>query len=479
MVARITATIRMILSLVHEEEKSQNPVYMKMKTLSLVILLVLAYFSALPASQAVTPPPDGGYPGGNTAAGQNALLSLTAGTYNTAVGWLSLQSNLTGNLNTAIGAATLFFNTADNNTATGAGALLNNTTGENNTASGVFALFDNTTGDSNTATGLGALGDNTTGSLNTATGASALLSNTTGGNNTATGYQALFSNTAANGNTATGFQALFNNITGGNNTASGTTALISNTTGFGNVATGFQALHGNTIGGSNTAIGATALQSNTTGGGNTAIGSGALFNNITGDSNTALGISAGSGVTTGTNVISIGSEGANVNNSCFIGNIHGVTTAINDAIPVVIDSAGQLGTTSSSRRYKTEIKPMDKASESILALKPVSFRYKVHEDSTPQFGLIAEEVAKVNPDLVIYGSDGKPYTVRYDAVNAMLLNEFLKEHCTVKEQAAAITELKKEIVGLAETVKKQAAQIQKVSVQLGASKPRLQVVNNP
>jgi hypothetical protein len=109
----------------------------------------------------------------------------------------------------------------------------------------------------------------------------------------------------------------------------------------------------------------------------------------------------------------------------------------------------------------------------------VSFRYKVHEDATPQFGLIAEEVAKVNPDLVIYGSDGKPYTVRYDAVNAMLLNEFLKEHCTVKEQAAAITELKKEIVGLAETVKEQAAQIQKVSAQLGASKPAPQVVNNP
>ena len=147
-----------------EEEKRQNPVHMKTKYLSLVLIPVLACFSALPISQAVTPPPDGGYPGGNTAEGQNALLSLTGGTYNTAVGWFSLQSNLTGNLNTAIGAGTLLDNTGDNNTATGAGALLNNTTGENNTASGVFTLFDNTTGDFNTATGFGALGNNTTGS---------------------------------------------------------------------------------------------------------------------------------------------------------------------------------------------------------------------------------------------------------------------------------------------------------------------------
>ncbi|MGC1321183.1 MAG: tail fiber domain-containing protein [Candidatus Udaeobacter sp.] len=245
------------------------------------------------------------------------------------------------------------------------------------------------------------------------------------------------------------------------------------------MATGFQALHGNTIGGSNTAIGATALQSNTTGGGNTAIGSGALFNNITGDSNTALGISAGSGVTTGTNVICIGSDGANVDNSCFIGNIHGVTTAINDAVPVVIDSAGQLGTVSSSRRFKKEIKAMDKTSEAILALQPVTFHYKGDAGARPQFGLIAEEVAQVNSDLVVRDSDGEIYAVRYDAVNAMLLNEFLKEHGTVKEQGATIAELKKEIVGLAETVKEQAAQIQKVSAQLEASKPVLQVVDNP
>jgi hypothetical protein len=146
-----------------------------------------------------------------------------------------------------------------------------------------------------------------------------------------------------------------------------------------------------------------------------------------------------------------------VNNSCFIGNIHGVTTAINDAIPVMIDSAGQLGTVSSSRRFKKEIKAMDKASEAILALKPVTFHYKSDAGGTPQFGLIAEEVAQVNSDLVVRDSDGEIYTVRYDAVNAMLLNEFLKEHRTVKEQGATIAEFKKEIVSLAETVKEQAA----------------------
>jgi hypothetical protein len=441
-----------------EEEKSENPVHMKTKNLSLVLIPVLAYFSALASSQAVNPPPDGGYPGGNTAEGQNALLSLTAGTYNTAVGLSSLQSNLTGDFNTAIGAGTLFANTADANTATGVGALLNNTTGANNTANGVFALFDNTTGGNNTAAGLAALGDNTAGS-----------------NNTAVGYQALSSNTTANGNTATGFQALLNNTTGGSNTANGTTALISNTTGGGNVAMGFQALSNNTIGGANTAIGGTALQSNTTGGANTAIGNGALSENTTGDSNTALGISAGSGVTTGTNVICIGSDGANVNNSCFIGNIHGVTTAISDAIPVVIDSAGQLGTVSSSCRFKKDIATMEKSSEAILSLRPVTFHYKTDTKGTPQFGLIAEEVAKLNPDLVVRDKNGEIYTVRYDAVNAMLLNEFLKEHRKVedlkKELQATVSQQQKQIGAL-------TAGLQKVSAQLETSKSATQTVLN-
>jgi endosialidase-like protein len=474
-VARIIATIRIILSLSHEEEKSQNPVHMKTKTLSVVLLLLVAYFSALPTSQAVSPPPDGDYPGGNTAEGQNALLGLTTGTYNTAAGWFSLQSNLTGNLNTGIGAGTLLVNTADNNTATGAGALLNNSTGSSNTAGGVFALFDNTTGGSNTATGFATLGNNSTGSFNTANGANALLGNTTGAKNTGLGYQ-----------------ALLNNITGQNNTGTGYNALLNNTNGFGNTGTGFQALQSNTTGNANTAYGANALLGDSTGGGNTAIGNGALLKNTTGDSNTALGISAGVNVTTGTNIICIGSEGANVNNSCFIGNIRGVTTANTDAVPVLIDSAGQLGTTSSSRRFKKEIKPMNNASEVLLGLKPVVFHYKSDNTNTPQFGLIAEEVAAVNPDLVVRDQNGEIYTVRYEAVNAMLLNEFLKEHRKVEELSSTVAAKLTTIVDLKSRVaqqqkgmevltarlNEQAAQIQKVSAQLEASKPGPRTVLN-
>jgi hypothetical protein len=401
---------------------------------SLLIPLVLASFALSQTARAVSPPPDGGYPNGNTAEGQNALFTLTTGEFNTAVGFFALDSNTTGSFNSALGAGTLFANTVGSNTAVGAGALLSNTIGFGNTANGAFAL----------------------------------VSNTTGLTNVANGYQALFSNT-----------------TGGKNTAIGTGALFSNTIGGENTATGLGALAANTTGVDNTANGLNALVANITGSGNTAIGSGALGFNTSGHGNTALGDGAGSSVTTATNVISIGSSGANVTNSCFIGNIHGITTANNDAIAVLIDSAGQLGTVSSSRRYKTDIKPMDKASESILALKPVSFRYKVHKDATPQFGLIAEEVAEVNPDLVVRDAKGEIYTVRYDAVNAMLLNEFLKEHRTVQElkstvarQDAITAQQQKEIKSLTASLKEQAAQIQKVSAQLEVSKPAPQTVLN-
>jgi hypothetical protein len=353
-------------------------IQLKRATSLFLIVLGFVWLGLLPKAQAVNPAPDGGYPGGNTAEGQNALLSLTTGGFNTAVGFFSLFANTTGFYNTAVGAGALDLNTGDSNTATGAGALLLNTTGTVNTANGVDALAFNTTGHNNTAIGFVALGNNTTGS---------------------------------------------------GNTAIGTSALLGNTTGTGNIG---------------------------------------------------LGIHAGSLVSTADNVICIGAAlpGADVSNSCFIGSIRGITTQNNDAIPVLIDSAGQLGTMSSSRRYKTDIKPIDKASESILALKPVSFRYKIHKDTTPQFGLIAEEVAEVNPDLVVRDKNGEIYTVRYEAVNAMLLNEFLKEHQTVQEQGSTIAELKKDIGSLTATVKEQAAQIQKVSAQLEASKPTTQVVEN-
>jgi hypothetical protein len=391
---------------------STNYIYSSFKRSAVVCLsLLIGCFQLLPKAQAVFPLPDGGYPGGNTAEGDLALLSLTTGTFNTGVGFLTLLSNTSGAYNTALGAGTLFRNTADNNTAIGTGALVNNTVGAGNTATGAFALFSNT-----------------------------------GVTNVANGYQALFHNIAGNGNTGIGTGALFNNGTGNDNTATGLGALGSNVTGQANTANGVNALGSNT------------------GSGNTAIGHSALGSSTTGHGNTALGDGAGNNVTTASNAICIGSLGADVTNSCFIGNIRGITTNSNNAVPVLIDSAGQLGTASSSRRFKTDIKPIEKASESILALQPVSFRYKVHKDTTPNFGLIAEEVAKVNPDLVIYDADGKPFTVRYDAVNAMLLNEFLKEHRRVEqleEQVAALT-----------------AGLQKVSAQIELSRPATDVVVN-
>jgi K+/H+ antiporter YhaU regulatory subunit KhtT len=383
-----------------------------------VIASTLLIIGAPHKAQAVSPPPDGGYPNFTTAEGDNALFHLTTGSGNTAVGWFSLFSNAEGSFNTATGAGALLFNTADGNAAFGAAALLFNTTGFENTAIGAAALLNNTEGSFNTAIGFRALESNTTGGSNTANGEIALFSNTTGSGNTANGRDTLFDNTEGNFNTANGFQALANNTTGNANTANGHNALLNNTTGT-----------------NNTAIGASALENNTTGG-----------------SNTALGAGAGSGVTVSNNVIAIGISGANVDNSCFINNIRGVTTSTTGAIPVLIDPAGQLGTMSSSRRFKKEIQPMDQVSEAILALKPVTFHYKSDNTNRPEFGLIAEEVAEVDPNLVVRDDNGDIYTVRYDAVNAMLLNEFLKEHRKVEEQKATITQLKS-------TVAKQEAAI--------------------
>src|SRR4029077_1949859 len=248
------------------------------------------------------------------------------------------------------------------------------------------------------------------------------------------------------------------------------------------------ALRSNTTGVRNTANGAFALLSNTTGGNNTAIGDFALFNNTSGSNNFAVGASAGNSVTTANSVICIGANvvGANVSNSCYIGNIRGFQTQNANAIPVLIDSTGQLASLSFSRRFKKEIKPMNKASEVIHALEPVMFHYKSDKTDTLQFGLIAEEVAEVNPDLVVRDKNGEIYTVRYEAVNAMLLNEFLKEHKKVEGQQATIAELKSTVAQqqkgmevLTSQLKEQAAQIQKVSAQLEASKPAPQVVNNP
>jgi Chaperone of endosialidase len=371
--------------------KNMKPLHLKksicrspLRLGSLIIPLVLVCFALLPGVQAVVPAPDGGYPGGNTAEGQNALFSLTTGGFNAAVGFLSLRSNTTGQFNTAIGAGTLLANTADQNTATGAGALLSNTTGSNNTVNGAFALFNNTEGDFNTANGV----------------------------------QALFNNTTGQGNTANGFEALINNTTGAVNIALGRNAGSNLTTGNFNIDIG----------------------------------------NI--------------GVADESNTVRIGAGQTRT----FIAGIRGKTTGIADAVSVLIDSAGQLGTMSSSRRFKNEIKPMDKASDALLALKPVTFHYKSDSSGTPQFGLIAEEVAAVNPDLVVRDEKGEIYTVRYDAVNAMLLNEFLKEHRKVENLEATVAQQHKDFEAAVAELK---GQIQKVSAQLETSKPAPQVVKNP
>jgi hypothetical protein len=275
-------------------------------------------------------------------------------------------------------------------------------------------------------------------------------------------------------NTATGDQALLNNTTGVSNAATGFQALFSNTIGIHNTATGFHALFSNTIGNLNTANGDRALLSNTTGTDNTAVGDSALLNNTTGSNNIALGNNVGSAVTTASNVICIGTgvPGANVNSTCFIGNVFGQT--ITGGAPVFISAAGQLGTITSSLRFKDNIKPMNNASESLFGLKPVTFHYKKEIDSasTAQFGLVAEEVEKVNPDLVVRDKDGKPYSVRYDQVNAMLLNEFLKEHRTVEQ-------LKKDFESQSAEQQRQieelSASLRQIKAQVDANKPTMQV----
>jgi hypothetical protein len=440
----------------------------KVKKVTAIFLAWLACVALSPRAQALlpSPPPDGGYPNENTAEGNGALFSLTTGVWNTALGFKALTSNTIGRFNTA----------------TGDSALSSNTTGDFNTAVGTDALGSNTTGDGNTATGDAALADNTIGELNTATGVSALLHNTTGADNTATGLQALSCNTTGNDNTATGLLALNSNRTGDDNTATGVNALEANRTGNDNTAIGVQALGSNTTGNDNTATGLLALNFNQTGSNNTATGFRALQHNTSGSRNIALGFLAGGNLTNGSNNIDIGNQGVagesgqirigtpGTQTGTFIAGVRGA--AVEGALPVVVGSTGRLGTLPSSVRFKEAIKPMDRASEAILALKPVTFRYKNQQDTTPQFGLIAEDVAGVNPDLVVRDENGDIYTVRYDALNAMVLNEFLKEHKTVQEQGATIARLQKQIEAL-------SLGLQKMSAQLEVSKPAPQVVNNP
>jgi hypothetical protein len=326
--------------------------------------------------------------------------------------------------------------------------------------------------------------------FNTAEGGNSLFTFTgiapnNGGENTAVGFEALYHNTSGDHNTATGFQALFSNSSGSANTAVGHNALGSNT-GSHNTAVGGGTLASNTIGNENTAIGRHALNLNSNGSYNAADGEYALASSTSASQNTALGYGAGYRLTTGGNNIEIGNLGVAAEaNTIRIGNpvtvtypdnvvhaaqtktyIAGITTAVTGSMVVVNTTTHQLGVMTSSARFKDEIKRMDDTSEAIFALKPVTFHYKkdIDPDATPQFGLVAEDVQWVNPNLVVRDAEGKPYSVRYDAVNAMLLNEFLKEHHKVER-------LEKQVEAL-------TAGLQKVSAQLELRKPARQTVLN-
>jgi Chaperone of endosialidase len=335
---------------------------MNPKSLNIIVIAVIS-IGLWSIAEAVSPPPDGGYPGGNTAEGTQALLNRSSGNYNSALGFISLKTLTTANFNTGVGAATLALNNGEENTATGAGAMLLNGTGGGNTANGALALFMNSTGTENTA------------------------------------------------------------------------------------------------------VGDRALQNNTAGSGNTAIGSHAGLN-TTGSSNIVIGHE---GVGGESNTIRIGDS----QTATFIFGIRNNPSPIINSMPVLIDANGQLGVVLSSERFKRDVQPMDEASEAVLALQPVKFHYKNDDANQPQFGLIAEQVAKVNPELVVRDDKGEIYSVRYDAVNAMLLNEFLKEHRKVQEMEKALADVTRQL-------KEQAAQIQKVNARLQVDKSiATQVVTNP
>jgi len=381
----------------------------------LLIPLTLGCFALSPTARGVAPALPGGCPANfTTAGGCHALYDITTCIGNTAFGSHALAENTDASSSTGIGALALFFNNGESNTAVGAAALLLNTTG----------------------------------TTNTAIGTSALLSNDSGSLNTAIGYQALLANISGLENTAVGDQALLNNT-----------------------------------GNFNVALGGAALITNTGGNDNTAVGGGAL-NDTTGSDNTALGFQAGILATNGDGNVYIGAGMSGVageSNQTYIRNINttSVSGAGTDTVTVNL-STGLLGHVSSSRRYKDDIKAMDNASQTLFALKPVTFRYKkeIDQSQTLDYGLIAEEVAKVDSNLAIRDKNGQIESVRYSAINAMLLNEFLKEHKAFLEEQRKVRRLEAALEGVSRRLKEQETKIEKVSAEIEISKPAAQVVRN-
>jgi hypothetical protein len=362
-------------------------------------------------------------------------------------------STTDGNNNTGMGSGALggpnrVNLTGSDNTASGFQALNNNTSGSHNTASGTDALFFNTTGSHNTASGADALASNTDSSDNTASGFQALFSNTTGNGNTASGSEALFSNTTGSFNTATGYQALYASQAD-YDTAFGYLALFQNTTGTQNVASGAGALYANTSGSFNAALGQNALEHNTTASNNTATGYSALSSNTTGSNNIAEGYQAGYNLTTGSNDIDIGNVGvAGEDNTIRIGTkgthkvtvIAGIDSSKVTGSAVYVTTTGRLGVLASSERFKVAISPMESKSAKLGQLRPVTFHLKSEPKGALQYGLIAEEVAKVYLELVIRNELGRIDGVRYDELAPMLLNEMQKKNAA---QDAEIHDLKK------------------------------------
>jgi hypothetical protein len=412
----------------------------------LAVLLVVLATAGIAAAQAGTDTCVGVF-AGNAGSCTPLENTISGGNGNTALGDQSL-TDTAGSFNTGTGLAALYLNSGSNNTADGETALYKNT-GTDNTGEGVSALFENT-GTENTAAGSSALAGNT-GSFNTAAGFDALDGNT-GFNNTATGYQSLFGGTLVNSgseNTADGFQALSNNTKGNYNTATGYEALfgdLAGITGVHNTADGDYALSKNSTGSNNTAAGGVALYNNTAGGTNTAAGYGALQNNTSGNNNIGIGYVGGFNLTTGNNNIDIGSVGIQgESNIIRIGTMYEQTAAyiagvktspVKGVADVVVTSFGQLGVMASSARYKRDIHDMGKSSDGLMKLRPVTFRYKDDPDSTRQYGLVAEEVERVYPELVVRDADGKVESVRYSTLTSMLLNELQKTRREMAEMKA-------------------------------------------
>jgi hypothetical protein len=359
-----------------------------------------------------------------------------------------VESDASGNTASGTGALAHFTAPGIGNSAFGYAALYLSSTGSSNTAVGYTALAGNSSGDNNTAIGSEALRYNTVGIYNTAVGSDALGLNYAGSHNTAVGGYALYSNTGES-NTASGFKALYGNTTGANNTAFGVGALYSNTTGNGNEAQGVNALYSNTTGLRNLGVGSNALYDNVSGSYNVALGFNAGYYQTTGNDNIYI---ANPGDADESQTLRLGAQGTGgVQGSGILSAyIAGVATSQVTGSAVYVTPSGQLGVLASSERFKTDVETMGAASEKLAQLRPVTFKLRTDSQGTQQYGLIAEEVAKVYPELVIHGADGRIDGVRYEELAPMLLNVVQQQQAQLIAQAKVIRDVEAQVAQLNE-----------------------------